>query len=98
MHDGPQTKAERPAHVPPELVIDFDVHNPPGGHEDLHGAWRKVQDGPDIVWAPYHGGYWLPTRWADIDYIQRNHDPFSMKDVTMPSGTRPTRLLPLEAD
>jgi cytochrome P450 len=98
MQHGPQTKTERPAHVPPELVIDFDVYNPAGGKEDLHSAWRRLQDGPDIVWAPYHGGHWLPTRWADIDYIQRTHDPFSMKDVTMPSGTRPTRLLPLEAD
>lgn len=98
MQHGPQIKTERPAHVPPELVIDFDVYDPPGGHADLHSAWRRLQDGPDIVWAPYHGGYWIPTRWADIDHIQRTYDPFSMKDVTMPSGTRPTRLLPLEAD
>ena len=98
MHDGGSLRVERPGHVPPERVVDFDVHNPPGGHEDLHGAWRRLQDGPDIVWAPYHGGHWIVTRFEDIDYLQRTHDPFSMRDVTMPSGTRPTRLLPLEAD
>ena len=98
MHHGPQEKVAPPAHVPPHLVVDFDVYNPPGGARDLHAAWRKLHDGPDIVWAPYHGGYWILTRAADIDYVQRTHDPFSMKDVTMPAGTRPTRLLPLEAD
>jgi cytochrome P450 len=94
----PSPKIERPAHVPPALVVDFDVYDPPGARLDLHGAWRTLQDGPDIVWAPYHSGYWIPTRAEDIEFIQRNPDPFSMRDVTMPSGTRPTRLLPLEAD
>ncbi|MEJ0045280.1 MAG: cytochrome P450 [Rhodospirillales bacterium] len=84
--------------MPAHLVVDFDVYDPPGGTKDLHGAWRALHDGPDIVWAPYHGGHWIVTRAEDIDYLQRTHDPFSMKDVTMPSGTRPTRLLPLEAD
>lgn len=88
----------RPAHVPPELVVDFDVYNPPGGHEDLHAAWHQLSAGPPFVWAPYHGGYWIPTKAAVIDHIQRTHDPFSMRDVTMPANTRPTRLLPLEAD
>ena len=91
-------RVERPKHVPPEMVVDFDVYNPPGGKLDLHGAWRKLQDGPDIVWAPYHGGHWIFTRARDIDFAQRNHDPFSMRDVTMPAGMRPTRGLPLESD
>ena len=87
-----------PCHVPADLVVDFNVYGPPGAAEDLHGAWRRLHDGPDIVWAPYHGGHWIFTRAADIDFAQRNHDPFSMRDVTMPANTRPTRLLPLEAD
>jgi cytochrome P450 len=96
-HEAPQL-TPRPGHVPAERVVDFNVYAPPGGTTDLHGAWRKLHAGPDIVWAPYHGGHWIFTRWADIDFAQRNHDPFSMRDVTMPSGTRPTRGLPLESD
>jgi cytochrome P450 len=92
------TRTPRPAHVPPKLVVDFNVYGPPGATQDLQGAWRTLHDGPDIVWAPYHGGHWIFTRQADIDFAQRNHDPFSMRDVTMPANTRPTRLLPLEAD
>ena len=98
MSHGSLAQAPRPAHVPPELVVDFNVYGPERAAEDLHGAWRKLQHGPDIVWAPYHGGHWLFTRHEDIDFAQRNHDPFSMRDVTMPANTRPTRLLPLEAD
>ena len=98
MSHGNATLAPRPSHVPPERVVDFNVYDPPGGSVDLHGAWRSLQDGPDIVWAPYHGGHWIFTRAEDIDFAQRNHDPFSMRDVTMPANTRPTRLLPLEAD
>jgi cytochrome P450 len=98
MSHASSTLTPRPAHVPPELVVDFNVYAPPHGATDLHGAWRRLQDGPDIVWAPYHGGHWIFTRHEDIDFAQRNHDPFSMRDVTMPANTRPTRLLPLEAD
>ena len=98
MHNGADRMVPRPDHVPPAVVMDFDVHNPPGAATDLHAAWRKLQDGPDIVWAPYHGGYWVPTRHEDIVFMQLNVDPFSMRDVTMPANTRPTRLLPLEAD
>ena len=91
-------KTERPENVPPGLVADFNVYAPPGGETNLHSAWRALQDGPDIVWCPYNGGHWLPTRFEDVDFFQRNHDPFSMKEVTMPAGARPMRLLPLEAD
>ena len=98
MSHGTLAPVARPANVPPELVVDFDVHGPERAAEDLHGAWRKLHQGPDIVWAPYHGGHWILTRQADIDFVQRTHDPFSMRDVTMPANTRPTRLLPLEAD
>jgi cytochrome P450 len=98
VHAVADVKVDRPAHVPQELWVDFDVYDPPGGRDDLHAAWQRLAGGPDFVWAPYHGGYWIPTRARDIDFIQRTHDPFSMRDVTIPANTRPTRGLPLEAD
>jgi hypothetical protein len=62
--------ASRPAHVPPELVVDFDYREPPGHTADVHLAWKMLHDGPDIVWSPHHGGYWIATRAADIDVMQ----------------------------
>jgi cytochrome P450 len=95
-HSG---KAPIPANVPTDRVVEFNVYDPEGGKTDLHGAWRKLQQtGRDIVWCPYNGGHWLPLRFDDIDFMQRNHDPFSMRDVGLPSGMKPSRLLPLESD
>ncbi len=95
--------ASRPDNVPAHLVVDFDVLNPPGGREDVHLAWRRLQAGPEIVWTPHHKGHWLVTRGEDIDFIQKNHDPFSMTQASfqkalLPEGSPVHRLLPLEAD
>ena len=40
------TPAPRPAHVPPQLVVDFNVYGPDRAASDLHGAWRKLHEGP----------------------------------------------------
>ena len=93
----PTAHAARPDNVPAELVVDWDIYNPPGSSEDVHRAWDALHKGPDIVWSPRYGGHWIVTRFEDIDFLQRNHDPFSMQDVTLPPGTH-TRVLPLEAD
>jgi cytochrome P450 len=87
----------RPYNVPAELVVDWDIHNPPGGRDDVHRAWDALHNGPDIVWSPQNGGHWIVTRFDDADFLQRNHDPFSMQNVTLPSHTT-ARILPLEAD
>jgi cytochrome P450 len=92
-------KAPIPDNVPPELVRDFDVYAPEGGETDLHGAWRRLRDSsPEIVWCPYYGGHWLGTRYEIIDFVQRNADPFSHRDVTMPSGLKPQPVIPVESD
>ena len=88
----------RPANVPDELVVDIDFRNPPGADRDIHLAWKRLHDGPDIVWTPHNGGHWIATRAADIAFMQSNHDPFSVRDVTLPANMKPMRLLPLEAD
>lgn len=87
-----------PAHVPSHLVIDWDFYNPPGGDTDINGAWKKLHDGPDIVWTPYNGGHWILTRAEDIEFAQKNHDPFSMREINLPASTTTARILPLAAD
>ena len=91
--------APRPGNVPVELIVDWDIYDAPGAREvGPHLAWKALHNGPDIVWTPRNGGHWMVTRAADIDFLQRNHDPFSMQDVGVPHGSKPMRLLPLEAD
>lgn len=90
--------AERPAHVPPELVVDFDYREPVGHTEDVHLAWKCLHDGPDIVWSPRHGGYWIATRADDIDVMQKDHTRFSYRFVTVPPLPEAPQLAPLEYD
>ena len=90
--------ASVPAHIPADLVIDWDFHAPPGGERALNSAWKSLHEGPDIVWTGRNGGHWIVTRAEDIEFVQRNHDPFSMREITIPAGIKPLRSLPLEAD
>ena len=90
--------ASRPAHVPPELVVDFDYREPPGHTSDVHLAWKKLHDGPDIVWTPRHGGHWIATRADDIDVMQTDHTRFSYRFVTVPPLREAPQLAPLEYD
>ena len=90
--------ASRPAHVPPELVVDFDYREPAGHTSDVHLAWKKLHDGPDIVWTPRHGGHWIATRADDIDVMQTDHTRFSYRFVTVPPLREAPQLAPLEYD
>ena len=87
-----------PAHVPRELVVDFDFMNLPGHREDVHRAWKDAVAGaPDIFWTPHYGGHWLAIRADDIEVMQRDHEHFSYESVTIPRQ-QDMRLAPLEYD
>jgi cytochrome P450 len=67
-----------PAHGPENRVVDFDYLRPDGIDEDLHLAWKHVQDSlPDIFWTFRNGGHWVVTRAEDIKAIQLDHERFS---------------------
>jgi cytochrome P450 len=89
--------AEKPAHVPADLVVDWNFYQPAAGDAGPHAALKRLHDGPDIVWTPRNGGHWIVTRAADIEFIQKNHDPFSMQSISLPADARP-RILPIEFD
>ena len=89
---------EIPAHVPHELVVDFDFMNPPGHRDDVHLAWKRaVENAPDIFWTPRNGGHWVAIRADDIEVMQRDHEHFSHESVTIPRP-KSARLAPLEYD
>jgi hypothetical protein len=80
--------AERPAHVPAELVHDIDLFNLPGNREDVHKAWKWVQDNcPRIFWTPRNGGLWMITRAKDILELQNDHEHFGRRARTAPETT-----------
>ena len=92
--------AHRPAHVPEDLVRDFNVYDIPGAADDVQAAYAAIQQAnPDIFWTPHNGGHWVATRGEDIIAMQRDYQHFSHKHIVlppMPEGT--PRQIPLEMD
>ena len=64
-----------PAHVPPELVRNFNIFEFEGSSRDVHLAWHKViEEEPGIFYTPVFGGYWVindaalqEQAWPDAD-------------------------------
>lgn len=90
--------AERPAHVPEDLMFDFDMFAPPGLEEDPHIAWKHVQDShPDIFWTPRYGGHWVMTRADDIGHVQKTYSEFSSREPFLPRNVVPWSI-PVQFD
>lgn len=67
------TAATIPAHVPAELVRDFDYLDM-GDETDVYRHFSKLHDGPDFFYTPRQGGHWVATRYADMERILENKD------------------------
>jgi cytochrome P450 len=80
-----------PAHVPGELVFDYDLYHPPGAERDVQLAIRRLQDEkyPDIFWSPRNGGHWVATRGEDIYAIFADSENFSSKRTAIPGTSQP---------
>lgn len=80
--------SERPGHVPPERVFDFDVYAPPGGEDDFHQAWKclHAEGVPDLVWTPRNEGHWIATRGALVFDILDRPEIFSNRAVFVPKS------------
>ena len=53
-------KMKKPAHVPDELVFEFDYNNDPEYCSNPHARTVDlVKKAPPIFWTPYNGGHWM---------------------------------------
>jgi cytochrome P450 len=88
-----------PEHVPAKLVVDFDYFNFADSSDDLHLAWHRLHEGPDIFWTPRNGGHWIATRAADIETIFSDYERFSSsKGMSIPLKPKPFAFPPVEYD
>ncbi len=77
--------AERPAHVPAEREVQFDLYNPPEIERGFQEAWRALQQSDrSLVWAPYNGGHWIATRAKEIGEVFADYERFSTRVVVVP--------------
>ncbi|MFE3060444.1 hypothetical protein, partial [Nocardia sp. NPDC059239] len=89
-----------PAHVPRELVVDFNLYDLEGGNDDPQTSWKRNLGAAlkePLLYTPHSGGHWIATRPEDIAAIQRDATAWSSQDVTAPKHVG-DRFLPLESD
>jgi cytochrome P450 len=92
-----------PAHVPRELVFDFDIYRPPVEPADYHVGFQRLYDAgaPDLLWTPRYGGHWVVRRAADLQEIFADHERFSSLAGVVPREHSPPmdrRVLPVQSD
>ena len=89
---------ERPAHVPEEHFIDYDIYSPLVEGQDFHTSWKTLQDSglPDVVWTPRNGGHWMVLRGHLVQRVLSDYEHFSNHTVLVPKDTagEAYRLLP----
>jgi cytochrome P450 len=67
-----------PAHVPPELVYEYDNARDPRMLEDPHARMRSlIREAPPIFFSPCNGGMWFVTRKKIIVDITMNPEVYS---------------------
>lgn len=91
---------DRPAHVAPERVVDFDFYRfQPAAGEDIQAAWRRLQqNAPDLFWTPRNGGHWVALRAVDIETMQNDATRFSHAQFMIPAMPSAVPALPLDRD
>jgi cytochrome P450 len=91
-----------PAHVPSELVVDFDVYRPLTAGQGYFESFKAAQDRglPDIFWSPQNGGHWVSRRRAHQLEIFADSQRFTSEfGLTVPRESQERlKLVPIEAD
>lgn len=95
---------ERPAHVDPSRVIDFDFHYDRRFDDvgDMHVAMNRMaeEEGRGIFWTPRNGGHWFINDYDLLFDAARDTGLFSSTRLTLPAlpeGMEP-RVIPVSLD
>ena len=72
----------------------------PGAREDVHLAWKRVQDeSPAIFYTPRYGGHWVIARAELIEQVWPDHERFSSDcAIGIPRVPNAPAQLPIEVD
>ncbi len=80
-------------------VVDFDHHDPRLGAHNLHDIYAELRSQPEVARTDASGGYWLLTRYADVDDAARRWQEFSSADgVHLPRAEGQQRIIPIDYD
>ena len=90
-------EAQIPAHVPADLVRDFDYREM-GDEGDILKFWGQVHQYPAIFFTPRCGGHWVLTRFEDVASVLSNFTDFSSHYQSIPKDSAPPGLPPVGLD
>ena len=79
---------DRPANVPADRVVDFDVYAPSGVEGGFHEIFRQLRDsvGANLVWTPRNEGHWIATGGELMLDIWPDHRRFSSRIIVIPKS------------
>lgn len=98
----PGAAPEVPAHIPPELVIDFNYITAAEAGKDPYELFEKLarSNVPRVFWSPQLEGHWVCLDFDDMIEACRDTEHFQSFPVGLGRGLpgRPRPLIPLEID
>jgi len=88
-----------PAHVPEDLIVDFDVHDPALAATTT--AWQErgaeLRNKGPVVYSQSNKGYWVVTRYDLVCEVLRDPTTFSSFPNDLANVSQ-GRLMPIELD
>lgn len=88
-----------PAHVPADLVFDFDIYADPRIGEDVQGSYAAaLADAPDVFWTTLNGGHWIVKGFDAIGAVVTDPEHFSVREMQIPRVENPPFFIPLSLD
>jgi len=95
--------ADKPDHIPAELVRDFDYYAEPGLLEKAQAHYRDLLGHyPDVFWTPRNGGHWVVIGSEAVHDAFRDWEIFSSRGHTGiggdPAGPGSDMFIPIQLD
>ena len=89
-----------PAHVPKELVYEFDHITDPGLLRDPHKRFLEIASlfPGGLFYSPCHGGFWVTTNYNNFVEVAVNYQRYSSKEISVPPTGGAYRLIPVNID
>lgn len=94
---NPTDLVSRPAHVPEELLVDFNHYNGDTFLQDPVVAWDEVRHRGPMAFSPHWGGFWILTDAGLMSEMFLDTDLFSSRQVMIPRFGGPVAV-PVELD
>lgn len=81
-----------------EQIRHWSVYQP-WLQQDPVGHWKQIREHKPVAWSEEHGGFWILTRYEDIEWAARNPEIFSSAEISIPHRDLfPVKQIPIQLD